>query len=197
MMTDRRKDPRSIKINYQERRRQEALEQQHAARAKVLDSRRHLAALLQSEQQTEKEEEYDEEYRRPSPQAIREQWASHFMSPEWLVEIPSNLATDWFVLPRPEGQRCLVISSRGQTVSRLRNGGVVLERFHSGLPAGGSGGSGSRGGDTCIVDCIYNTESQTYYVLGTSINRLLITMHVFNSICDEPCVINYIYKYII
>lgn len=68
-----------------------------------------------------------------------------------------------YALPRPEGQRCLVISARGQTVSRLRSG-VLFERFASRLPAGGPG----QGGDDnfCIMDCVYHAADETYYILG-------------------------------
>lgn len=40
-----------------------------------------------------------------------------------------------YVMPRPEGQRCLLISSGGQTVARMRNG-VQMARFPSALPGG-------------------------------------------------------------
>jgi len=35
------------------------------------------------------------------------------MRPEWMVDIPDDLATGWCVLPRPQGQRSLVVASRG------------------------------------------------------------------------------------
>lgn len=68
-----------------------------------------------------------------------------------------------YALPRPEGQRCLVISARGQTIARMRSG-VLFERFASRLPAGGPG----QGGDDnfCILDCVYHATDQTYYILG-------------------------------
>jgi hypothetical protein len=69
-----------------------------------------------------------------------------------------------YALPRPEGQRCLVVSSRGQTLARLRSG-VLFERFASPLPAGSPGQPG--GEDSfCILDCVYHAPDQTYYVLG-------------------------------
>ena len=63
---------------------------------------------------------------------MKEQYASQFLQPEWLVDIPEGLGNDWcyallslgriaavltmplrrFVMPRPEGVRCLVISQR-------------------------------------------------------------------------------------
>jgi hypothetical protein len=38
-------------------------------------------------------------------------------------------------MPRPEGQRCLLIASGGQTVARMRSG-VQMARFPSALPGG-------------------------------------------------------------
>lgn len=69
-----------------------------------------------------------------------------------------------YALPRPEGQRCLVVAARGQTVARTRNG-ALLERFGSPLPAGGRG---QPAGDDnfCILDCVFHEPDQTYYVLG-------------------------------
>ena len=52
------------------------------------------------------------------------------------------------VMPRPEGVRCLLVSGRGKTVARGRNG-AVLHEFASLLPGGGGGassGSGVSGG---------------------------------------------------
>ncbi|XP_031275093.1 ribonuclease J-like [Pistacia vera] len=40
-----------------------------------------------------------------------------------------------YVLTRPAGKRCIVVSSNGITVSRLRNGSV-LHHFPSALPCG-------------------------------------------------------------
>lgn len=47
-------------------------------------------------------------------------FSAQFMHPEWLVDVPADLASAWYVTPRPSGQRCLVIASRGATVRRCR-----------------------------------------------------------------------------
>jgi len=49
-------------------------------------------------------------YARASPENFGD---SQFMRPEWMVDIPDDLATGWCVLPRPQGQRSLVVASRG------------------------------------------------------------------------------------
>lgn len=91
------------------------------------------------------------------------------LGPRYLLPCPSYTAAPTcaprrYALPRPEGQRCLVVSSRGQTLARLRNG-VLFERFASPLPSGSPGQPG--GEDSfCILDCVYHAPDQTYYVLG-------------------------------
>ena len=72
---------------------------------------------------------------------VREFYSKQLMQPEWLLDIPKDTATDWLVLPRPAGVRCIVVASGGSTVSRQRNG-KILHRFPSALP------SGSRFGDS-------------------------------------------------
>lgn len=95
--------------------------------------------------------------------ALRQYYSQQLMQPEWLVDVPPDLGSEWYALPRPEGQRCLLIAARGQTVARLRNG-ALLERFGSPLPAGGRGQPA--GDDSfCILDCIFHAPDQTYYVL--------------------------------
>jgi hypothetical protein len=54
------------------------------------------------------------------------------MLADWLAR-----GAQWFVLPRPDGDRCLVLATRGKTFSRRRNG-ALLHEFHSFLPNGNS-----------------------------------------------------------
>lgn len=75
-------------------------------------------------------------------------------------------------MPRPEGVRCLLVSGRGKTVARGRNG-AVLHEFSSLLPGGGGssrGGSAqAAGGDpaaasssgsegSCVLDAIFQPD---------------------------------------
>ena len=96
--------------------------------------------------------------------SVRGLWASQLMAPEWLVEIPDDLARNWYVMSRPEGQRCLVIASHGTTMVRSRTG-HLKETFPSGLPCGGGAGDG-RAMQECILDCIFHPGNNTFYVLG-------------------------------
>ncbi len=61
-----------------------------------------------------------------------------------------------YVLPRPAGKRCLVVSSNGTTISRLRNG-RILHCFPSTLPNGARKKNVAGPGHTfCILDCIFH-----------------------------------------
>ena len=90
-------------------------------------------------------------------------YASELMVPEWMVSVPADLPTQWLVLPRPQGKRCLVVASRGATTSRARNGGTI-ERFQSHLPGGGRTHDQSNSFYT-ILDCVHHVADNTYYVL--------------------------------
>ncbi|KAL8154142.1 hypothetical protein V2J09_011902 [Rumex salicifolius] len=97
-------------------------------------------------------------------QEARKWFARQLMLPEWMIDVPDRLSNDWFVMARPAGKRCFVVSSNGTTLSRLRNGSV-LHLFPSALPNGARtrGNSGS-GQSYCILDCIFHEADQTYYV---------------------------------
>lgn len=69
-----------------------------------------------------------------------------------------------YVMPRPEGRRCLVISSQHMTISRHRNGSI-LHKFPSALPNGSRESSAGSGDDFCILDCVFHDANSVYYVL--------------------------------
>ncbi|XP_057820436.2 uncharacterized protein LOC131033277 isoform X2 [Cryptomeria japonica] len=97
--------------------------------------------------------------------SARHWFSRQFMLPEWMVDIPPRLEQEWYVLPRPAGKRCLVVSSHGTTISRLRNG-RVLHCFPSALPNGArikniAGPSHM----FCILDCIFHEPNQSYYII--------------------------------
>ncbi|XP_042502323.1 snurportin-1 isoform X2 [Macadamia integrifolia] len=96
---------------------------------------------------------------------VRQWFARQLMLPEWMVDVPPRLNSDWYVFARPAGKRCLLVSSNGTTVSRLRNGSI-LHHFPSALPNGArtkdiSGPAHS----FSILDCIFHEPDQTYYVI--------------------------------
>jgi snurportin-1 len=99
---------------------------------------------------------------------VRARYRGTFMLPEEMArdELPLDLAESWVCVPVPSGgKRCLVISAKGQTTSRLRNG-AVLHRFSSGLPSGNTAKfSVNNPTHYCILDCVFHEPSLTYYVL--------------------------------
>ncbi|KAK6122222.1 hypothetical protein DH2020_044037 [Rehmannia glutinosa] len=86
----------------------------------------------------------------------RRWFAKQLMLPEWMIDVPDRLNTDWYVCARPAGKRCFVVSSNGTTVSRLRNGSM-LHKFPSALPNGARINNNSRSGQSyCILDCVFH-----------------------------------------
>lgn len=94
----------------------------------------------------------------------RKWFAKQLMHPEWMIDIPKNLAQDWFVFARPSGKRCFVVSCNGTTISRLRNGSI-LHRFPSALPSGARKKDSGPSQSYSILDCIFHEVDQTYYVI--------------------------------
>ncbi|TYZ61531.1 hypothetical protein PybrP1_006855 [[Pythium] brassicae (nom. inval.)] len=100
----------------------------------------------------------------------REHFARQLMVPEWMVDVPrdlngkgSELGAGWYVLPRPEGKRCLVVANSGLTVARIPSGSI-LKKFPSALPSG-SHKTNSSTEAYCILDCIFHEHDSTFYVL--------------------------------
>lgn len=178
-----RLDPKSsLKCNYQEKRRREALERQEKERARALDSARQGRTEECGLAQRAQRAQCAERAGSPPPPSgneetgdssavsttlthlgVRDHWSSLFMRPEWMIEVPSDLGPAWFVMPRPEGQRCLVVSGKGITVARSRNG-VLFDQFQSNLP-GGAREDTSGASSSSIVDCIYDKVNRKYYVI--------------------------------
>jgi hypothetical protein len=59
------------------------------------------------------------------------------------------------VFARPSGKRCLVVSSNGMTISRVRNGSI-LHRFPSALPNGSKRDISGPASSYSILDCIFH-----------------------------------------
>jgi snurportin-1 len=172
MVLTGRLDPKSTsKCNYQEKRRREALERQEKERARALDTARQgrtkecrLAELAGSPPlPSGNEESGGSPDLSSTSHGVRDHWSSLFMRPEWMIEVPGDLGPAWFVMPRPEGQRCLVVSGKGSTIARLRNG-VLFDQFQSNLP-GGAREDTSGACSSSILDCIYDKVSRKYYVV--------------------------------
>ncbi|XP_055911520.1 snurportin-1 [Eupeodes corollae] len=77
---------------------------------------------------------------------------------EWLREKPENI-NDWFLVPCPKGQRCMVMACNGYT-EMYSKAGRLLDTFKSLLP----GNVGSKN-DVTMLDCVYVDEKSTFYIL--------------------------------
>ncbi|KAG8365323.1 hypothetical protein BUALT_Bualt18G0092700 [Buddleja alternifolia] len=174
---DLRRPFKRPKISDQQRRRELSLQRQAQHRRDAQQQARCLADTilsLQNDVAAEAEPQFES-----SPQSeehsqdfdvrdaaklkgaeARRWFAKQLMLPEWMIDVPDRLSSDWYVFARPAGKRCFVVSSNGITVSRLRNG-AMLHRFRSSLPNGGARGNNSY----CILDCVFHEPDQTYYVI--------------------------------
>eukprot|EP00890_Picochlorum_soloecismus_P003042 jgi/Picsp_1/3739/NSC_06575-R1_mrna cap enzyme len=209
-----RKDRLWPKTSYQTRRRERALSEQHNKRNELLESIRRRrggedgSVVEEWSGGPERMEEgagiegcrsgssldqvhqnpHEDRTRSLGSRSVRGLWASQLMAPEWLVEIPVDLADSWYVMSRPEGQRCLVVASHGATMVRSRTG-HLKETFPSGLPSGGGAGDG-RAMRECILDCIFHPGNNTFYVLGHDLCNCTTEFRMFwkQSKLDEDIV---------
>ena len=144
--------------NLSQKRRDTRLSQQRSQRKQVIDAVRRLVdEAVEDTGEIDALEGAVQTGRSPSTRkrtTAREFYAKQLQIPEWLVAMPQPLHGHWLVRPRPEGRPCVVVSSRGRTISRLRTGDV-LHRFQSVLPDGGHT-AGVPGGGHCILDCIFH-----------------------------------------
>ncbi|KAE8617311.1 hypothetical protein XENTR_v10009032 [Xenopus tropicalis] len=85
------------------------------------------------------------------------------MLSEWLIEVPQDISEFWLLVVCPVGKRSLIVASKGSTASYTKSG-YCVNRFPSLLP-GGNRHNNASGKDYTILDCIYNEETRTYYVL--------------------------------
>lgn len=137
--------------HYAEKRREAALKQQKSARSRQLKAARQTDEVLSSPLDYSQQGQSIQEKEITGKTSI-DQWFQ-LQLPEWMIDCPSSLSEDWLVMPRPEGKRCLLeTSSRGQTVTRGRNG-YVVHNLKSSLPA------------SCCIDCIFHEPNKTFYAL--------------------------------
>lgn len=85
------------------------------------------------------------------------------MLSEWLVDVPPDFSENWLMTVCPVGKRSLVVANQRTTLAYSRSG-VYLNCFPSLLP-GGCKKTYHASKDYCILDCIYNEASYTYFVL--------------------------------
>lgn len=94
-------------------------------------------------------------------------YASHDAVSAWEGCVDGNFVRQAcacrLALPRPEGQRCLVIAQRQKTIARTR-AGSIFQTFASCLP-GGSHSAGASPDAFSILDAVYSQSTGTFYVL--------------------------------
>ncbi|KAK3097029.1 hypothetical protein FSP39_005735 [Pinctada imbricata] len=90
-------------------------------------------------------------------------YRNQLMYSEWLVEVPSDFEQEWLAVVCPWGKRCLVVASKGRTHAYSKSG-YRINSFSSHLP-GGSFKQKGRNKDNAILDCLFNEQEGTYYVL--------------------------------
>ena len=110
------------------------------------------------------------EFRRRRAEKRRLEYASQFMTPQWLDSLPADLTDSWYAIPRPEGTRCFLIANHHSSMSRKRNGSVLHSAIATALPGGCHPSllpeaASTSPDDYCIVDCVYNDEQRCYYAL--------------------------------
>ncbi|KRX03307.1 hypothetical protein PPERSA_08361 [Pseudocohnilembus persalinus] len=86
---------------------------------------------------------------------LREKQRSYsdiLVQPEHMIDIPYNLASDYYVQPRPNGERCLVIVQNQMAVARNKNG-KIISKFITQIK------------NYSVLDCVFNKSSNIFYIL--------------------------------
>ncbi|XP_062579394.1 uncharacterized protein LOC134241341 [Saccostrea cucullata] len=113
----------------------------------------------------QKMEVYEESQPERDPYSKRsygQDFRMDLMFSEWLTDIPSNFETEWYAIICPTGKRHLVLACEGETISQLKNG-ILVKSFRSLLPGGFPYEMAHK--DMCVVDTIYNKQTDTYYIM--------------------------------
>ncbi|XP_028306716.1 snurportin-1 [Gouania willdenowi] len=162
----------------QSERRQRFLELQKSKRLNYVNHARRLAdgdwtgADSEGEEDMEKQEEEEklqddtieeEEGMEIEKRRLPKHYANQLMLSEWLVDVPSELHTDWLMVVCPVGKRSLIVASKGSTAAYTKSG-YCVNRFPSLLP-GGNRHNSAMGKDYTILDCIYSEMDRTFYIL--------------------------------
>lgn len=105
----------------------------------------------------------DEEDEEEETQCKRRKYQNILMLSEWMVDIPSDLTSNWYLFICPIAKRCSVIASHGKTQVFARNGYKFMYEFQSSLPGGSKLSASSS--NHCALDCLYESKSKTFYIL--------------------------------
>lgn len=109
----------------------------------------------------EEEEQKETKKDRKDLRKKQRKYAKIFTFPEYLFEIPSDLTPqEWYIVPKPEGIRCLLITRGGATYLRNKDG-FVVKKFESDFP----GGKPKKKHGATILDIIYDKNREICYFL--------------------------------
>ncbi|XP_059191579.1 snurportin-1 [Centropristis striata] len=117
----------------------------------------------EGEKEKEEQEEEEEEGMEIERRKLPKHYANQLMLSEWLVDVPSELDTDWLMVVCPVGKRSLIVASKGSTAAYTKSG-YCVNRFPSLLP-GGNRHNSAMGKDYTILDCLYSEVDRTYFIL--------------------------------
>ncbi|CAG5957645.1 unnamed protein product [Menidia menidia] len=117
----------------------------------------------QDEGEGQKDVNAEEEGMEIERRKLPRHYANQLMLSEWLVDVPSELDTDWLMVVCPVGKRSLIVASKGSTAAYTKSG-YCVNRFPSLLP-GGNRHNSAMGKDYTILDCIYSEVNRTFYIL--------------------------------
>jgi len=154
----------------QEKRREELLQSIKLRRSQTVDEKRGLLELFNEQEASVEDLEIGDE--EPEPMEVEVRWRrrrkkkkvfrNKLMMSEWLTEIPRDLEYQWLVKSCPVGVRNLVVA-REKITKAYDKKGYCLATFQSDLPGGGVKTlSYAR---FTVLDCIFNRQTQCYYVL--------------------------------
>ncbi|KAH8084388.1 hypothetical protein JL720_7878 [Aureococcus anophagefferens] len=147
----------------QDRRRAEALQRQRDARRNLADHARALAAPEPEAPRMDVDATLSkaELKRRRADREAKERAA------KWSLEPDLNGKGDahgggWYVVPRPEGKRCLVAVAGQDRVEAPH--GDVLHRWRSAVPSG-SPQTATKDDQATVLECVFYEPSSTYFVV--------------------------------
>lgn len=101
-------------------------------------------------------------WRQKNERQLRKLISKQLMLSEWLVDVPSDFYTSWFMVPCPRGKRCLVVAAKGKTTVYSRTGYFMFD-FQSALPGGAQSQSNRKG--SSLLDAVYVEAEHTFYLL--------------------------------
>lgn len=92
-------------------------------------------------------------------------YRNQLMLSEWLVDVPVDFESKWYMVICPIAKRCLIISHNGKTYAYSRTG-RFFKQFSSWLPGGNNKNrSNYSKNNYSILDCLFHEGQQTFFVL--------------------------------